>query len=87
MTVGVGDTYELRFRYRTGSARQIPVWLTVRAADGTLMRHDKVFFAPADTKWKTLYSSTGTNINAGNYKVQLVPASNEELYLDKLDVQ
>lgn len=87
ITVGVGDTYELRFRYRTGIARQIPVWLTIRAADGRLMRHDKLFFAPADSKWKTLYSSTGTNINAGNYTIQLVPESNDALYLDKLEVQ
>lgn len=88
MTVGVGDTYELRFRYRTESDKQVPVWLTVRLADGTLMRHDKVFFAPAYTKWKTLYSSTGTNINAGTYTVQLVPVTGETgLLLDKLEVQ
>lgn len=87
MTVGVGDTYELRFRYRTAIARQVPVWLTVRAADGTVMRHDKIFFAPADTKWKTLYSSTGTNINAGVYTVQLTPETNDELFIEKLDVQ
>jgi len=87
MNVGVGDTYELRFRYRTGSDKQVPVWLTVKLSDGTLMRHDKIFFAPADTKWKTLYSSTGTNINAGTYTVQLVPAAEGELLLDKLDVQ
>ena len=87
ISVGVGDTYELRFRYRTAGDKQIPVWLTVRLADGTIMRHDKIFFAPADTKWKTLYSSTGTNINAGSYTIQLVPESGETLYLDKLEVQ
>lgn len=88
MTVGVGDTYELRFRYRTETDKQVPVWLTIRLQDGTLMRHDKVFFAPANTKWKTLYSSTGTNINAGTYTVQLVPVTGETgVYLDKLEVQ
>lgn len=87
INVGVGDTYELRFRYRTPGDKQIPVWLTVRSGDGTIMRHDKIFFAPADKKWKTLYSSTGTNINAGNYTVQLAPETNEELFIDKLDVQ
>lgn len=88
MTVGVGDTYELRFRYRTETEKQVPVWLTVRLQDGTLMRHDKVFFAPANSKWKTLYSSTGTNINAGTYTVQLVPVTGETgLMLDKLEVQ
>ncbi|WP_084206320.1 malectin domain-containing carbohydrate-binding protein [Filimonas lacunae] len=87
ITVGVGDTYELRLRYRTGSNAQEPVWLTIRQADGTLMRHDKVFFAPADTKWKTFYTTTGTNINAGVYMIQLVPVKEGALFLDKLEVQ
>ncbi|RXK86707.1 malectin domain-containing carbohydrate-binding protein [Filimonas effusa] len=87
VTVGVGDTYELRFRYRTAIAKQIPVWLTVRSAEGVVMRHDKLFFAAADNKWKTLYSSTGTNINAGVYTVQLTPETNDELLIEKLDVQ
>lgn len=86
-TVGVGDTYELRLRYRTVHDIQVPVWMTVRSADGTLMRHDKLFFAPATGKWKTLFSSTGTNINAGTYTVELVPAGAEGLLLDRLEVQ
>jgi hypothetical protein len=57
------------------------------AADGTLMHEENLQLSPTEEKWATYDSSTGTTINAGNYKVILSSNGTEKLGIDYLEVQ
>lgn len=87
INVGVADMYALRFRYINHTGKPIPMQMKFLAADGTLMYEEKIQFTPTEEKWATYDSSTGTTINAGNYKVVLSALSADKLGLDYLEVQ
>jgi beta-galactosidase len=85
--VGVADMYALRFRYINHTGKSVPMHMKLLAADGTLMHEEKMQFSPTEEKWATYDSSTGTTINAGNYKVILSSEGVNKLGLDYLEVQ
>ncbi|MCU7551587.1 malectin domain-containing carbohydrate-binding protein [Chitinophagaceae bacterium LB-8] len=87
INVGVADMYALRFRYINQTGNAVPMQMKLFSADGTLMYQDKLQFTPTSEKWATYDSSTGTTINAGNYKVVLSSLESNQIGVDYLEVQ
>ena len=86
--VGVADTYSLTLKYHNPLTTAFRAKITFSAADGTLMKVEEVNFSPTKAgKWNYLTTNTGTMINAGNYRVAIVPITAKGLYIDALDVQ
>jgi hypothetical protein len=88
ITTGVADTYEFRIKYLNTTGKTLTAKIKVFAADGTLMKEGTMEFTPtlAD-KWKTAATTTGTSINAGNYKVTLTAEDILGLSISGLEVQ
>jgi beta-galactosidase len=52
------------------------------------MKTEEITLEPTKTgKWNYLTTNTGSMINAGSYRVALIPTSAKGLYVDGLDVQ
>jgi hypothetical protein len=85
---GVANLYALRFRYYHTSAAPLTARMQLIAADGTIMKEETLEFIPInEKKWKLATTSTGTMINAGNYRVVLIPVNAEGLSIRDLEVQ
>lgn len=85
---GVADVYTLRVKYLNASGKTLSADVKVLAADGTVMKTG-VMELPVTTadKWKTVETTTGTSINAGNYKVVVTAKDAEGLSISGLEVQ
>ncbi|TCD28397.1 DUF4982 domain-containing protein [Pedobacter psychrodurus] len=88
ISVGVADTYSLTIKYHNPSVQLLKGKLEFSSVDGTLMKTESVEFAPTKTgKWNYLNTNTGSMINAGTYKLKLIPTEAKGLAVDALDVQ
>jgi hypothetical protein len=88
ITPGVGNKYDLRFKYYNTSERTLTAKMELRAADGTLMKQETLEFKPTRKgKSGTVATDTGTSINAGNYKVTLQAIDAEGLMISGLEMQ
>jgi hypothetical protein len=86
--VGVADTYNVGIRYMNKSDRDIPMLIQIEDANGTVMRNDQLSFKPTpDDKFKTLGTTTGTQINAGTYKLRLQNVGVAGMVVDYVEVQ
>jgi hypothetical protein len=88
ITPGVADKYDLKFKYYNTTGKILTVNLQIKAADSTIMKTEDVDFKPL-TKGKsgTLVVSTGTSINAGNYKVILTAKDADGLVISGFEMQ
>ncbi|HET7897067.1 MAG TPA: glycoside hydrolase family 2, partial [Flavisolibacter sp.] len=88
MAVGVGDMYSLTISYNNPSQQLVKGRLQVLASDGTLMKEEAVELTPTRPgKSNYISTTTGSMINAGNYKVTLTAKEAEGVMLNALDVQ
>lgn len=88
ISTGVADVHELRIKYLNTTEKQLTAEITVLAADGTVMKAGTMKFGPTTAdKWKTVSTTTGTSINAGNYKVVLKAVDAQGLSISGLEVQ
>ncbi len=88
ITPGVADSYALRFKYYNTSQKAYTVNMHLQAADGTIMKTEVLSFKPL-TKGKsgTVSTTTGTSINAGNYKVILTAVDADGLIISGFEMQ
>lgn len=88
ITPGVADIYTLRIKYLNTTGKALNAEIRILAADGTVMKTGVLEFpvTPAD-KWKTIETTTGTSINAGNYKVVITAKNAAGLSISGLEVQ
>lgn len=85
---GVADKYTLRLKYYNAEEKTIPVKMQLQAADGTIMKNEALNFKPAKkNKTGTVTTTTGTSINAGNYRVILTGADANGLAISGLEMQ
>jgi beta-galactosidase len=89
VSAGVADTYSLTLKYHNPSGREATATLEVLALDGTVMKAPETLkLAQTKTgKWSYVTTSTGTMINAGQYKVILRSVNAIGVSLDGLEVQ
>ncbi|SDT17523.1 Glycosyl hydrolases family 2, TIM barrel domain [Mucilaginibacter mallensis] len=85
---GVADSYALRFKYYNASAKTYSVNMQLQAADGTIMKTEVLSFKPL-TKGKSgaVSITTGSSINAGNYKVILTAVDADGLIISGFEMQ
>lgn len=87
VATGLAQVYALRFSYMNLTGNPVSVRLQFIAANGQVLKDDEITFPDTPEKWRLMSTTTGTYINAGNYRVVLSSPSMEGLSLDKLDVQ
>lgn len=87
-SVGVADMYSLTISYNNPKTETIKGKLQLLSADGSLMKEEEILFMPAkEGKLNYINSTTGTMINAGNYKLRITSKDAEGLSINSLDVQ
>jgi beta-galactosidase len=88
IVVGVADTYSLTLKYHNPFTTNLKAKLEFSTAEGIVMKTEEITLEPTKTgKWNYLTTNTGSMINAGSYRVALIPTSAKGLYVDGLDVQ
>ena len=88
ITTGVGESHELRIKYFNPTGKKLSAKLKLLAADGTVMKEaDLEFGTNQPDKWKIATTTTGTSINAGNYKVIVSATDVQGLSISGLEVQ
>ena len=66
---GLGQEYALRFRYKNTTGAAVKGRLTITDSKRTVLVDRKVSFPPTPNKFKMLSTTTGTQINAGTYRL------------------
>ena len=81
---GLGQEYALRFRYKNTTGDAITTRMTIIDAKGAVLVDRDVTFPPTPNKWKMLSTTTGTQINAGTYRLKI---ETEQVEFKELEVQ
>ena len=88
IAVGVGDMYSLTISYNNPLSKTLRGHLQLIAADGTLMKKEEVELTPTRPgKSNYINTTTGSMINAGNYKVLFTASEASGLSINALEVQ
>ena len=69
ITPGLGQEYALRFRYKNTTGSAVKGRLTITDSKNTLLVDRELTFPPTPDKFKMLSTTTGTQINAGSYRL------------------
>ncbi|WP_114780763.1 malectin domain-containing carbohydrate-binding protein [Botryobacter ruber] len=86
--VGVADIYALEVRYHNPNANTFTGKLQLFSVDGTLMKEETVeFTSTRPTKWNYINTTTGSMVNAGQYKVRITSTEAENVSFYDLAVQ
>jgi hypothetical protein len=85
---GVADLYAIRIKYYNFTDKVLTGKMQLLAADGTLMKEEELTFKTvAKGKSGTIATSTGTSINAGNYKLVITGLDAEGLSISGVEIQ
>jgi len=71
ITPGLGQEYALRFRYKNITGAPISARLTIVDSKGITLVDRDISFPPTPDKFKMLSTTTGTQINAGAYRLTI----------------
>ena len=66
---GLGQEYALRFRYKNTTGQPVKARLTLTDSKKTVLVDRSLTFPPTPNKFKMLSTTTGTQINAGTYRL------------------
>ncbi|MES2275502.1 MAG: malectin domain-containing carbohydrate-binding protein [Bacteroidota bacterium] len=85
---GVADLYAIRIKYYNFTDKNLIGKMQLLAADGTIMKEENVTFKPvAKNKSGTINTTTGTSINAGNYKLVITGLDADGLSISGVEIQ
>jgi beta-galactosidase len=86
--IGAADIYSMTMKYFYGGQQPVVGKLQLIDAGNTMMLEEPVFFTfTREGKWNQFTINTGSQINAGNYKVRLVIEKANGLAISGIDVQ
>lgn len=85
VTPGVAREYALRFRYKNFSDVTRKGRLTITDSHGIVLQDREISFPVTPNKFKTLSTTTGTQINAGHYTIKVTGTDGVEF--ETLEVQ
>ena len=71
ITPGLGQEYALRFRYKNTTGAPVTTRLTLVDSKGITLVNRELSFPPTPDKFKMLSTTTGTQINAGSYRLTI----------------
>ena len=81
---GLGQEYALRFRYKNVSGQPVKARLTITDSKRTTLVDRELTFPPTPAKFKMLSTTTGTQINAGTYRLTV---DSDGLEFKNLEIQ
>ena len=84
ITPGLGQEYALRFRYKNTTGQPVTARMTVTDSKNTILVDTDVTFPPTPNKFKMLSTTTGTQINAGTYRLRI---ETKDVEFKELEVQ
>lgn len=88
ITPGVADLYVLRIKYYNQTNKTLTAKMKLLAADGTVMKEEELSFKQvAPNKSGTVATTTGTSINAGNYKLVITGIKSAGLCISGIEMQ
>jgi beta-galactosidase len=88
LTPGVADLYALRIKYYNFTSQTFTANMQLLAADGTVMKTEELSFKPVQKgKSGTAATTTGTSINAGNYRVVITATAADGLSIASVEMQ
>lgn len=68
---GLGQEYALRFRYKNTTGHAVKARMTIMDSKHTTLVDRDITFPPTPNKFKMLSTTTGTQINAGTYRLTI----------------
>ena len=71
ITPGLGQEYALRFRYKNTTGNGVKGRLTITDSKNFPLVNQSITFPPTPDKFKMLSTTTGTQINAGTYRLTI----------------
>jgi len=86
ITTGIGKEYALRFKYKNTTGKNIETRMTITDARGIKVVDKPVAFPPTPAKFKTLSTTTQSQINAGKYTLRII-GRGEDLEFKAVEVQ
>lgn len=85
---GVGDIYSITLKYYYAESQPLNARMQLFDAGGNRMMDEEVQFTfTREGKWNQFTVNTGTQINAGLYKVRLVLEGGESVAVSGIDIQ
>jgi len=85
---GLGKEYALRFRYKNEEKSPVVATMTLTDSKGIVLVDRKMTFPVNPKKFKTISTTTGTQINAGSYTLTITaPDKRQKLSFERVDVQ
>ena len=84
---GLAQVYAFRFKYVNFTGHQVPLRLQLIAPNGVTLRDQEVLLPDLGEKWRVLSTTSGSYINAGEYRVILSGEELSGLAFESLDVQ
>ena len=87
ISTGLAQVYALRFNYMNISGKAKVFNIQLVDSKGVVLRNDEITFPETPEKWKQISTTTGTYINAGNYKVIISGENVTGLAFAALEVQ
>ena len=81
---GLGQEYALRFKYKNVTGEAQKARLTITDSKRTVLVDRDITFPPTPNKFKTLSTTTGTQINAGTYTVRI---NTKDVEFKELEIQ
>ena len=81
---GLGQEYALRFRYKNTTGEVVKTRLTITDSKRTVLVDRDISFPPTPPKFKMLSTTTGTQINAGTYIVNI---ESKDIEFKELEIQ
>jgi hypothetical protein len=84
ITPGLGQEYALRFRYKNTSGQAVTARLRLMDSKQAMLVDRTLSFPPTPNKFKMLSTTTGTQINAGTYRLTV---EGEGIEFQNLEIQ
>ncbi len=87
VNTGLAQVYTLRFKYMNLGTSAKPVNVKLIAPNGSVLKNDVLSFPVTPNKWRMLSTTTGTFINAGEYRLIITADDAADLSFDALEVE
>lgn len=88
LQTGLGKEYALRFRYKNEDEAPVVAVMKLTDSKGIVLVEREITFPVNRKKFKTLSTTTGTQINAGSYTLTITaPHRQQKLSFERVDVQ
>ena len=85
--VALAGRYSFRIRYMNSTGEIIPMVLNITSSDGRLLIHELVEFPDSDSRWEIMNTGSGSEMNAGTYRLKLLVSGKSYLKVDEIAVQ